>query len=835
MPCTSFWAWWRDLGARLRVAAAPFGTHPVKAGRIGGAGRGVWWAAAIVGLVGVAYYPALGGGFVWDDVIFAEEPVILSPGGIFSIWFSPGDIRNEGHYWPIVYTTLWLEHKLWGLAPAPYHAVNLALHAINSLLVWHLARRLAIPGAWLLGAVFAVHPLHVESVAWIIERKDLLSALFYLTAVQSWIRFVDRPAIGRYAVTLGLFVAGLLSKSVVVTLPAALLILQWWRCGSLGVRDGLRLVPYFAVGLAVAWADFAFYASRESVDLGYSFVERGLIAARALWFYAAKLIWPAELAVIYPRWDIDAGDALAWAFVLAAAALAVGLWLARHRLGRGPVAGVVYFAVTLSPVLGFIDYGYMQFSLVADRFQYLAGLGILAVLVGSSARGAGRLPHPARAGTVVAAALVLAVLATLAWRQSGVYRDEVALFGHIVALNPAARDAHLNLGSALLAEGRIEEGIEASRIAAEQRPETAGPLANLGRGMLAEERFDEAETFLRQAVAKEPRHLSSLQNLAEVHRRRSRYERAEAVYRRVLEIDPRYVLAHAGLGHMLGQMGRHEEALEHMARVVSLRPDLSLVAALYVQMARSARGLRRLDEADGYLRKAMALRPSHQEPLREMAELRAAQGRADEAREYRAQARDLVPDAAALHAFAEALRKEQRLDDALEAYREAIEHGPDFAPAHAGLGLALYQAKRYEAAIESMHRALELDADLPVAASLRLFSGHSLRELGRAEAAQGEYEATLAIDPLNADALDYLAMSRFGQQRYEEALVLYRRLVELKSDSAIVHSNLGAVLHHVGRNEEALASIQRALALDPNLDLAKVGRREVLKALGRPP
>ena len=497
---------------------------------------------------------------------------------------------------------------------------------------------------------------------------------------------------------------------------------------------------------------------------------------------------------------------------------------------------MVYFAVTLSPVLGFVDYGYMQFSFVADRFQYLAGLGILAVLVGSLARGAGRLPNPARVATVIAAALALAVLATLAWRQSGVYRDEVALFGHVVALNPVARDAHLNLGSALLAAGRIEEGIEASRIAAAQRPETAGPLANLGRGMLAQERFDEAEAFLRQAVAKEPRHLSSLQNLAEVHRRRSHYERAEAVYRRVLEIDPRYVLAHAGLGHMLGQMGRHEEALEHMARVVSLRPDLSLVAALYVQMARSARELRRLDEADGYLRKAMALRPSHQEPLREMAELRAAQGRANEAREYRARARGLVPDdAAALHAFAEALRKEQRLDDALEAYREAIEHGPDFAPAHAGLGLALYQAKRYEAAIESMHRALELNADLPVAASLRLFSGHSLRELGRAEAAQGEYEATLAIDPLNADALDYLAMSRFGQQRYEEALVLYRRLVELKSDSAIVHSNLGAVLHHIGRNEEALASIQHALALDPGLDLAKVGRREVLKALGRPP
>ena len=793
-------------------------------------------AAVIVALVGAAYAPALGGGFVWDDVIFSEEPVILSPGGLWSIWFSPGDIRNEGHYWPIVYTTFWLEHKLWGLAAAPYHALNLVLHAVNALLVWRLARRLDIPGAWLLGAVFAVHPLHVESVAWIIERKDLLSGLFYLTAVLSWIGFAQKPSIGGYVRTLALFVAGMLSKSVVVTLPAALLVWHWWHAGRVTVADARRLLPFFAVGLAIAWADFDFYASRESVDLGYSLAERTLIAARALWFYAGKLVWPTDLAVIYPRWTIDAANPLAWAFVLAAATLAAGLWAARGRIGRGPLAGALYFAVTLAPVLGFIDYGYMQFSFVADRFQYLAGLGILAVLVGTVAEASARWPPVGRATVRVAAVLALAGLATLTWRQSGVYRDEIALFGHIVSLSPAARDAHLNLGSALLAAGRVEDGIEASRIAAEQRPETAGPLANLGRGLLAQERFDEAEAYLRQAIAKEPRHLSSLQNLAEVHRRRSRFERAEAAYRRVLEIDPRYALAHAGLGHMLGQTGRHEEGLEHMERVVSLRPDLSLVPALYVQMARSARELGRLDEAEAHVRQAIALRPDHQEPLREMAELRTAQGLGDEAREYRRRARDLVgDDPAALHTFAEALRKEQRLDDALGAYREAILHSPDFAPAHAGLGLALYQAKRHVEAVESMRRALELDADLSVAASLRLFSGHALRELGRAQAAEEEYEAALAIDPLYADALDHLAMAHFGQRRYEEALALYRRLVEVNSDSAVIHSNLGAVLHHLGRNEEALASIERALTLDPDLELARVGRREVLNALGRAP
>ena len=718
-------------------------------------------AAMLFALVAAAYLPALAGGFVWDDVIFSEEPVVLSWGGLWDIWFAPGNIRNEGHYWPIVYTTFWLEHKLWGLAPAPYHAVNLILHAVNAVLVWRLAVRLGLPAAWCLAAVFAVHPLHVESVAWIIERKDLLSGLFYLSAVLAWLGFVERPGVGRYALALALFVAGMLSKSVVVTLPAALLVWHWWRAGRVAVADVLRLLPLFGVGFAIAWADFAFYASREAVDLGYSPAERVLIAARALCFYAGKLVWPVELAVIYPRWEIDIGDPLAWVYVLGAATLAYGLWRARHRWGRGPLAGAAFFAVTLSPTLGFIDYGYMQFSFVADRFQYLAGLGLLAVLVAGAARVARRLPRPDHAAA--AAAVVLTLLATLSWRQSGVYHDEVTLFGHIVAHNPAARDAHLNLGSALLEAGRIEEGIEASRIAAEQRPETAGPLANLGRAMLAQERFDEAEAYLRQAVEQEPRHVSSLQNLAEADRRRGRFAAAEAGYRRVLEVDPHYALAHAGLGHMLGESGRHEEALDHMRRVVTLRPELSLVPALYVQMARSARALDRFEEAESHLAQALALRPDHHEPLREMAELRAAQGRPDEAREYRRRARGLAgEDPTALHVYAEAMRKENRLDAALEAYREALARDADFAPAHAGLGLALYQAKRHEDALTAMRRALELDADLPVAASLRVFSGHALRELGRAEAANAEYEAALELEPLNPDALDYLAMARFG-------------------------------------------------------------------------
>ena len=225
------------------------------------------------------------------------------------------------------------------------------------MLVWRLLLALAVPGAWAVAAVFAVHPLHVESVAWIIERKDLLSALFYLSALLVWIRFVEVPRPQRYCLALGLFAAGLLSKSIVVTLPAALLLWHWWKQGRVTGTDCLRLAPFFVVGFGITAGDLAFYASREPLALGYSAVERTLIAARALWFYAGKLVWPSDLAVIYPLWEVHAGDPVGWAYVAAAAGLAGLLWCLRHRLGRGPLAGAAFFAVTLSPVLGFVDEG----------------------------------------------------------------------------------------------------------------------------------------------------------------------------------------------------------------------------------------------------------------------------------------------------------------------------------------------------------------------------------------------------------------------------------------------------------------------------------------------
>ena len=546
---------------RPRAAAAPTGFA-----RPGAA------AAALVLLVAAAYAPAFLAGFVWDDRIFTESRAVRDWAGLWKIWFSPADIRNEAHYWPLVYTTFWIEHKLWGFAPAGYHAVNVLLHAANTVLLWRLAGRLEVPGAWAIAAVFAVHPLHVESVAWVMERKDVLSALFYFAAVSAWLRFSEGGGWKHYLLALVLFVLGLLCKSIVVTLPAALLICHWWKRGRVGGADLLRLAPFFAVGIAVAAADTAYAASREPLDLGYTVVERALIAAHALWFYVEKLLWPAGLAVIYPHWAVDAADPLAWGRLAAVIALAAALWVLRRRIGRGPFAGAAFFAVTLSPVLGFVDYGYMQFSFVADRYQYLAGIGPIAVLTGAAALGARRLPERPRMAAAGLAAVAVAVLGTLTFRQAEIYRDGVTFFGHIVAHNPTAREAHRNLGEALVKAGRLEEALAAFHIAARLAPNDARDRSNVGAGLIMLGRVDEGAEHLHRALALDPRSVYALQNLAATEAMRKRHGEALRLYRRLVEVDPRNPSAHHGVGTALYYLGRHGEALEALDRGVSLDP-----------------------------------------------------------------------------------------------------------------------------------------------------------------------------------------------------------------------------------------------------------------------
>ena len=626
---------------------------------------------ALVLLIAVSYLPATWAGFVWDDSILTGSKAVADPAGLWQLWFVPEtyDLRNtnEGHYWPIVYTTFWLEHALWGFDPTGYHVVNLLLHVANTLLLWRLMRRLAVPGAWLIAAVFAVHPVHVESVAWVMGRKDLLSALFYLAAFLTWTRFAAAPRRGRYRfafATLVLFVAGLLCKSIVVTLPAALAIWHWWKQGRVTVADWLHLAPLFLVAAFAAAADTAFYTAREHVTFDHSLIERVLVAARALGFYVAKLLMPVRLAVIYPRWTPGAGDLLAWGCV-AGVVSAAGLgWFYRGRIGRGPLAGALFFAVTLSPVLGFLDFGYMQFSFVADRYQYLACIGVMAVLTGAAAHGTATLSgQRARLGrwangAPAVAIVVLMALGLLTWRQAGIYRDDITFNSHISALNPQAHGVYVNLGTALFDAGRTEEALATARLAIARQPDSAKAHYNAGIALL----------------------------------RLGRLEEALAASRTALQHDPNYVEADSNAGAALFKLGRFDAAEAHYRRALERQPDYApALRNLIVLLVRQDR----FDEAEQRLRSPQAATGTL---LDVEGELRLRQGR-----------------------YAEAVA----------LYRSLAEAQPDNAEAHSNIGVALYHLGRPSEALASFQRALALDPDLESARSNLEQVQKSLQQGGR--------------------------------------------------------------------------------------------------------
>ena len=528
---------------------------------------------ALALLATVPYLPAmLWGGFVWDDNTYIQVDAVQDVSGLRQIWFSPGDLK-EAHYWPLTYTTFWLEHKLWGFNPTGYHVVNVLLHLANTLLVWHLMRRLAVPGAWLVAAVFAVHPLHVESVAWVIERKDVLSGLFYLAAALTWMRFVEQPRPRRYLGALVLYVAGLLSKSIVVTLPAALLIWHWWKQGRVPGADLKRLVPFFAVGLVITVGDLAYYRSGEPLSFDYSFTERTLIASRALWFYAGKLVWPSELAVIYPRWDIGVADR---GYLIAALALVMALWYFRSQLGRGPLAGVLSFAVTLSPVLGFVDHSYMLYAFVADRFQYLAGIGVMGVVIGSAAYGVGRLPGWWQRGARVVAAVVIVALGVLTWQQASIYRDDETLWRHIASVNPNGLRVQWNLSVVLRELGRHEEALVPALRAVELAPNEFDVQWNLSVVLRELGRHEEALVPALRAVEQNPYHFQGQTALAGILYKLGRHEEALVPALRARELAPNEFDVQWNLAFVLVALERYAEALQAFDRAVAIDPSHSM-------------------------------------------------------------------------------------------------------------------------------------------------------------------------------------------------------------------------------------------------------------------
>ena len=383
------------------------------------------WFFALLLVVGtmLAYQPAWDGKPIWDDDAHITNPELVSLNGLARIWTKLGATQQ---YYPLAHSAFWVEHRLWGDGTLGYHLINILLHAGGALLLLKMLRQLEVSGAWLAAAIFALHPVQVESVAWIAELKNTLSGVCYLGAALVYLSFDRNRRWTSYTGALGLFILGLMSKTVVATLPAALLIIFWWKRGQLSWKKAiLPLLPFFAVGIGAglftAWMERKFIGA-EGSDFNFSLIERCLIAGRAFWFYLGKLFWPVDLIFIYPHWNIS--QAVWWQYLFPAAALLLlaGFWWLR-RWSRGPLAALLFFAGTLFPALGFFNVYPFRYSFVADHFQYLASIGPV-VLVASGIATASKILEKRNAilGPVLCGVLLM-TLGTLSWRQCGMYAD----------------------------------------------------------------------------------------------------------------------------------------------------------------------------------------------------------------------------------------------------------------------------------------------------------------------------------------------------------------------------------------------------------------------------
>ena len=754
---------------------------------------------ALALLVVLALFPATQAGFVWDDQAFTDALPIQSMSGLSTIWLSPSELPWEAHYWPITYITFWLEHKLWGYEPLAYHIFNLILHSANSCLVFYLLWRLAVPGAWLAAAVFAIHPVHVEPVVWVIGRKDLLSTMFCLCLFLVWIRFREQPepVLWRYALALVLFITALFSKSTIVAVPVVLLIWQWWKGERVQVRHLLWILPFFVIGLVYSYLDYSFYISREKVDFDHSLLDRMMFATQAIWFYIIKLVWPTGLSIIYPKWEFGLSSVYSWLSLIGALGLAGVLWWFKDKTGKGYLAGLSFFVVFLMPVLGFIDYGYMQFAYAADRYQYLASVGVIGVACSLAVMGSGKLPSVFRTGTVVVAAVVLAAFGYLSWQQAKHYEDEISLFSHILTYNPVARGANANMSRALESLGEFERALDHGYTSIENHPKLKDGFAVTGNAHLSLGQFKEAEGVLRRGFELDPYDRSISGNLAESLRWQEKYEEALYFYRQSIKHNPNQIQAYVGIGDCLFNLKQYEEAITNFRQYLRLEkaPTVGITDFVHFRIGLAQTELEQFKDAEYHLRQANAILPN----------------------------KELI-----LQNLANALHRQDEFDEAIAVFEQVKELNPKRGLPYVRTAQILIDMNRNEQAQAELMRALEIDPEESWVSLAYIMLARIAKESNDSKAEIENYEIALKHDPDLPEAMAFLANIRYREGRFEEAERLLMNLLETENVDSSVYRTLGRVQLQLGRKQAGIASLDRALELDPDNEKLRNERDRLL-------
>jgi len=652
----------------------------------------------LVLLVIVAYLPALRWDFIWDDDFHVTkcEP-LRTLAGLGQIWFQPGATQQ---FYPLTWTSFWIDFHLWGLNPFWYHAENILLHGINAVLVWRILRRLNVPGAWLGGALFALHPVCVESVAWISERKNTLSGLFFLLAILAALEFwLPRRAasggksaeppqnaetlFGRwkfYWLTLAFFLCALWSKSVTASLPGVILLLVWWKRGRWVRKDWLLVAPFVAFGVAMslitANIEHHFVMQAPNGDeWNLTLAEKFIIAGKNFWFYLGKLICPHPLIFMYPRWNLQPSQGLSYLPLAAALALGAWLWLKRKAWGRPALVTAAYYVGVLLPALGFFNIFPFRYSFVADHFQYLAMIGPLALAAAGIALLLARLKIKEAQYASIGA--LLALLGVLTWWQTRVYRNLEVVWRDTLAKNPTCWMAHDNLGRYLTENQSFDEAEKQYRAAIQIRPNDYAAYYDLGLQAAIRGELNDAIADFNKTLELAPSFAMANYQKANVYAREGNLEEAIRDYNAALQAMPSLVMAHYNLATVLARNGNLDGAIEEYNRTLAQQPSY---APAQIGLGRTLSSKGDFDGAIEHYREALQIDPNSVE---------------------------------ALAALGNALVTKGQLDEAVNCYRAALELDPNSAALHRNLSVALTRQGKTAEAESERATARRLEATQP--------------------------------------------------------------------------------------------------------------------------
>lgn len=694
----------------------------------------------------IAHFPATHADYIWDDNCqLYENQLILNPGGLYKLWFS----SESTDYWPLTSTSLWIEWRIWGNTPAPYHVTNVILHALAAVLLWRVLLRLGLSnfGALLGGLLFAVHPVTVASVAWIAERKNVLSMVLYLFSILAYLRFEDQGKRKWYVFALLASAAALLAKTSVVALPIVLLILTWWRYNRITLRTVIRTAPFFLIslilGLITLW--FHHHNSIAGVDVRpEGLAPRVASVGWVFWFYLYKLLAPVNLVMIYPRWEIDGGRFLSFAPLALLLICVAALWHYRKSWGRGPLLALGSYAIVLAPVLGLVTMAFAQYSLVADHLQYPGMPGIMALAGGAigAAWSWSQRKHANVLAVGIAALTVTIVLmlSVLTWRQAQVYRSKVTFWSHTIAHNDRTWAAYYNRGVAFSAMGEYTQAIPDYAKVIELKPDYAEAYNNRSLAYQVLGNSGLAIQDANKAIKLQPNQPMVYSARGTAYCKMGDFKRAILDFTKAIELKPDYIKAYCNRAAAYGGIGDYAQAIKDYTRAVELSPDF----------------------AEAYYSRAIAC------------------------------------------------NRKGDIDQAIRDFSTFIEHRPGFADAYKNRGDAFTSKGNLVQAVQDYTQAIELQPNNADAFNDR---GEAFRIMGDLKQAIPDFNKAVELRPTFSDAYNNRGNAFSGIGDARQAIHDYSMSIELRPESAMSYHNRAAAYFGLKEYDKAWADVTKCKQL----------------------